>query len=42
MKGLCHHCLSSNVELVIKAGQILCNTCANPDPGPQITENKSF
>jgi signal transduction histidine kinase len=26
-KGLCHKCLTSNVELVIHKGQILCKTC---------------
>jgi len=29
MRGLCHICLTSNVELVVKKGKILCNECHN-------------
>ena len=27
MRGLCHVCLSSNVEVIIEKGQILCIAC---------------
>jgi len=27
MKGLCHSCLTSDVELVIAKGKILCTAC---------------
>ncbi len=27
MKGLCHSCLTSNVELVLVKGKILCVQC---------------
>jgi len=27
MQGLCHTCLTSNVELVIDKGQIMCHSC---------------
>jgi len=27
MQGLCHACLTSNVELVIDKGQIICRSC---------------
>jgi len=27
MKGLCHSCLTNNVDLVIDKDKILCNSC---------------
>ncbi len=27
MRGLCHSCLTSNVELVVEKGKILCKDC---------------
>lgn len=30
MKGLCHKCYSSNVELELLNGQTLCQKCRNP------------
>ncbi len=29
MRGLCHSCLTSNVELVVSKGNIRCTTCEN-------------
>lgn len=29
MKGLCHRCLSSGVELTVRRGEVLCRDCAD-------------
>ena len=33
LKGLCHGCFRSGVELVILKGKILCSDCFNEDDG---------
>lgn len=34
MRGLCHGCLTSNVEVSIVCGKILCDKCSSIDEEP--------
>jgi len=33
LKGLCHGCFRSGVELLVLKGRILCSDCFNQDDG---------
>ncbi len=34
MKGLCHSCLASNVEIAARGGRAVCERCAGKEAGP--------
>jgi len=40
MKGLCHTCFKSNVDITVseKTGWAICKSCNIPDPKPVIEE----
>jgi len=41
MKGLCHECFKSNMEVTIseKTGMVICMECNKPEIEPEITES---
>jgi len=40
IKGLCHTCFSSNVEIDFKDGKPICSTCENPNGPKEETYHK--
>lgn len=40
MKGLCHFCLTSNIEVFINKGQIRCSKCRLAVKQPKHKDNK--
>ena len=42
MKGLCHSCLTTDVELIIEKGQVLCMDCYHKRYPKQSQENKNI